>query len=299
MINTIFVSAAQLTHLARIAGWQPLPWSPVFPLITEQAMPASEAESLRAKGLLIDQNGHDRINTAVEIALAAVCEPDNQIEIRLPETAPVYLCRAGAMTAGWHGYADGGVAVSFPLTMADRHRLLRDLLGVDSDSSAATGSTPGRRLTATPLEAEIMMEIGERAAAGTAIDAGALVDLVDHDDPGTSAHATTSALAHLAASGLIDNDRGQLSLTGTAEMFSQPLTFGFLVKRTQLPDPAAPAVVDALHVFRGVDRLVVTRQVLVDGEVELECHQANRSQLADMILTLTLGVEELAGIGNH
>ncbi len=302
MINTIFVSARQLAHLARTAGWQPLPWSPVFPLLTDEAVAESDAESLRSKGLLIDQAGQDRVNAAIEIALAAICEPDNQVEIRLPGAEPVYLCRAGTMSAGWHGYADGGVAVSFPLTMADRHRLVHDLLSGGPDAPAAPDMPLGQRLTATPLEVEILMAIGERSAADDPVGTSALIELVTQEASGTPATtigAATSALVRLGAAGLVDNHHDLLSLTGAAEVFASTLSFGFLVKRTRLLDPAAPAIVDALHVYRTGNALVVTRQILVDGEVELECHQVNRSQLADMILTLTLDAGELAGIATR
>ncbi len=293
MITTVFLSSSQLSLLARLAGWQPFPWSPLLPHLGADEPSDDEIQALAARRLVVD-DGTPRANRALELALAAVGEPDVLVEIALPDHPAVALCQAGPLTVGWHEYDRGGVALSFPLTASDRYRVISDLLRADDGGDGR----PGRRIEVSPFELELITLAAEpQSDEGLATPEG-LLGRLEAAGWATDQRTTNRWIDRLVDAGLLHRGADGVEPAGDAVMFAHPLAYGFAVKKISATDPSAPPVADGLHVYRAGDRLVATRARGTGAEATIECQELNRRQLADVIFTMTLDADALATVGS-
>lgn len=294
MITSVFLSSSQISVLARLAGWQPFPWSPLLPHLAADEPSDDEIQALAAKRLLVDEGGTPRANRALELALGAVSEPDELVEIMLPGHPAVVLCQAGPLTVGWHGYEQGGVALSFPLSVADRYRVVTDLLRADEGPD----TTPGRRLEVSPFELELISLVAAPQSDDGVATRAALLGRLEEAGWVTDQRTTDRWLGRLVEAGLLRQRGDHIELVGDAAMFANPLTYGFAVKKVTAADPTAPPMTDGLHVYRAGQRLVATRARGVGADATIECLDLNRRQLADVIFTMTLDRRALAAVSS-
>ncbi len=294
MITTVFLSSSQISVLARLAGWQPFPWSPLLSHLGVDEPSDDEIQALAAKQLIVD-DGAPRANHALELALAAVSEPDVLVEIALPDHPAVALCSAGPLTVGWHEYDRGGVALSFPLAVSDRYHVISDLLRADDGVDEA----PGRRIEVSPFELELITLAAEPQDGGGLATPEALLGRLDAAGWVTDLRTTSRWLDRLVDGGLLRRTGAGVEPAGDALMFAGSLEYGFAVRKvTTANDPTAPPIADGLHVYRAGERLVATRARGGDGDATIECMELNRRQLADVIFTLTLDPDELGAVGS-
>lgn len=302
MRTTVHLSFPQIAALVDAAGWAVVPWSPLAGCtdVDRLADDAPEVDALVEAGLLVDEGGRRRANLFVETALAALAQPEVCVEVSVPASPPLVLCRAGSMVVAWFEHARGGAAFTDAIPMPDLLSLLDGLFGIDSDAPPEPVSPA--RLRADRSELELLLALGEwRRAHGEDPGFSRLVQVVDDgflEGDSVDPEALEACLQGLMERGHVAVDGTRLVLCGeAAELLGGGLVYGFSVGQVRIAGGDIETGRVTVYASGGHALVVQEAGTGPAGEPAFDVWEASRAQLSALVLALTFAEGELAAVG--